>query len=250
VSDPALADLESDTGETAASSVTDEAIADPDAAPDSFASDDAVSFSDDVVSSDALDAVVSNVPAAMQYGDLAALGLTGWTPAGLVRWGLEALHVSTGLPWFHTIVVASILARLAVAPLNVMSTRDSARIAPFQPRLTAIAQELRAASVKRDPHAIRRAQEAQRAVFKAADVNPVRLTLVGLSGFLFQLPLSFGIFFGLKKLCELPLEGLKHSGFALVPDLTVVDPTYMLPLTAAALISFQTKVGLERAFSA
>jgi len=60
-----------------------------------------------------------------------------------------------------------------------------------------------------------------------------------------QLPLSLGMFFGMKRLCELPLEQLKWSGLSYLPDLTVADPTYMLPLAMAALINVQLSVGAK-----
>ena len=40
----------------------------------------------------------------LKYGSLAALGLAGWPPAGLSLWMLEPVDVSTGLPWFRTII--------------------------------------------------------------------------------------------------------------------------------------------------
>jgi YidC/Oxa1 family membrane protein insertase len=131
----------------------------------------------------------------------------------------------------------------------VLSTRDSAKIAPYQPQLTAIANDLRATTVARDMAGMQRARLAQKKVFEAAGVDPVQLSLVGLSTIVLQLPLSFGMFFGIKALCDFPVEHLKNSGFSLIPDLTVADPTYMLPLVSAALISFQTKVSLFLASS-
>lgn len=36
----------------------------------------------------------------LHYGDLKAMGLGSWWPTGIVQNTLEAIHVSTGLPWF------------------------------------------------------------------------------------------------------------------------------------------------------
>ena len=57
-----------------------------------------------------------------------------------------------------------------------------------------------------------------------------------------QLPVTLGMFFGVKKLCDLPLEQLKYGGFAWVPDLTVADPTWALPIIATVLMNVQISV--------
>jgi YidC/Oxa1 family membrane protein insertase len=196
----------------------------------------------DAISSDVLDTATSVIPAAMQYGDLAALGLTGWTPAGLVRWGLEALHVSTGMPWFYTIIVASGLVRICMAPFQIITTRDTAKIAPYKEQIMAIAEKMRAARAAKDPQGMKNAINAQLTLYKRLGVNPVKLSLLSLVSLVVQIPVSLGFFFGIKKLCDLPIEHLKHSGFSLLPDLTIPDPTYILPLLMSALVNLQTKV--------
>jgi YidC/Oxa1 family membrane protein insertase len=196
----------------------------------------------ETISSDVLDTATSVVPAVMQYGDLAALGLTGWTPAGLVRWGLEALHVSTGMPWFYTIIAASLVIRIFLAPFQVITTRDTAKLTPYKEQIAAISQKMQAARAARDPQSMKNAIDAQLALYKHIGVNPVTLALVSMVSLVVQIPISFGLFFGIKKLCEFPIEQLQHSGFSLLPDLTVPDPTYILPCLVSVLISLQTKV--------
>ena len=60
----------------------------------------------------------------LQYGDLTALGLTGRTAAGLSSWMLKLVNVSTGLPWFHTV-----LAWLLLLPLLIKQLCNSAALA-------------------------------------------------------------------------------------------------------------------------
>src|SRR6202040_1249167 len=45
-------------------------------------------FTDSQLSS-AADIITQNAIPSLQYGDLAHLGLIGWSPVGLVRWSLE-----------------------------------------------------------------------------------------------------------------------------------------------------------------
>ena len=57
-----------------------------------------------------------------------------------------------------------------------------------------------------------------------------------------QLPVSLGMFFGVKKLCDLPLEQFKWSGLEWLPDLTATDPTWVLPIVATVFMNIQISV--------
>ena len=57
-----------------------------------------------------------------------------------------------------------------------------------------------------------------------------------------QLPVTLGMFFGVKKLSTLPLEKFHWSGASFLPDLTVTDPFYVLTVAAAVLKNVQLKV--------
>jgi hypothetical protein len=63
----------------------------------------------------ALDTLVALTP--LQYGGLAALGLSGWSSVGLSSWRLELMDVSTGLPWFHVIIAGTLFSRLTTPVL-------------------------------------------------------------------------------------------------------------------------------------
>jgi membrane protein insertase Oxa1/YidC/SpoIIIJ len=66
----------------------------------------------------------------LQYGDLAALGLAGWSPAGLSSWMLEIINVLTGLPWFHTVIAGTLFSRLLLLPFSIKQLRNSSALAP------------------------------------------------------------------------------------------------------------------------
>ncbi|KAI0369293.1 hypothetical protein BV20DRAFT_968152 [Pilatotrama ljubarskyi] len=184
---------------------------------------------------------LSSIPPPMHYGDLAALGIAGWTPAGLCRWGMELLHVSTGLPWFWTIVGATVLSRVILFPFSVKQIRSTAALAPYQDEISAIREEVAAAQKRKDMLALQRAALRQKMIYEKAGVS---VSGMAVAPFI-QLPVTLGMFFGIKKLCDLPVEQLKYSGFEWVPDLTVVDPTYTLPIIATVLMNVQISVSMK-----
>jgi len=181
--------------------------------------------------------MVNNVPTALQYGDLAALGLAGWSPAGIIRWSMELINVTTGMPWFWTIVAGSALWRIVCVPLAVKGLQASTRLQPHQAELVAMQNNVKRAAATKDPMQMQKASLLMKDFYKKHDINP----LGGLVS-LIQLPITLGLFFAVQKLCTLPVEQLKFSGVSFLPDLTATDPTYLMPLVLCALINLQISV--------
>lgn len=183
---------------------------------------------------------LSAVASVMQYGDLASLGLASWTPAGICQWGMEALHVSTGIPWFWTIVSATLLTRVFLFPFTVRSMRSTAALAPHQPEINRLREKMQQAQATKDMLLLQQVALQQRSIYEKAGVSMGSMALLPL----IQLPVTLGMFFGVKKLCDLPVEALKFSGVPWVPDLTLADPTGTLPIAAAVMINLQLTVSM------
>lgn len=151
---------------------------------------------------------------------------------------MELINVSTGMPWFWTIVTATVLSRVVLFPFTVKQMQSTAALAPYQTDIAAIRDEMAAANAKKDMLAMQRAALKQKVIYEKAGVS---LGGMALAPFI-QLPVTLGMFFGMKKMCDLPLEQLKYSGFEWIPDLTVTDPTWTLPIIATVLMNVQISV--------
>lgn len=187
---------------------------------------------------DLADAVVTHLPAALQYGDLAALGLVSWTPAGLIRWSLEIINVTTGLPWFWTLVAGSIFWKAILVPLSVKGLQNSARLLPLQPMILQSQKEMEVIRRSGDRLALQRHALKMRKMYQDAGVSMGATALIPI----IQIPVTLGMFFGVRKLCDLPLLQLTHSGLDILPNLTVPDPYMVLPVLLCAAINFQINV--------
>ena len=185
-----------------------------------------------------------NIPSTLEvpplnYGDLAALGFSHWTPVGIAQWSMELIQVTSGMPWLWTIVTVTILSRFIVVPFNINALRATAKLAPHQPRLMQLKEELqKIGGLSKDPLGVQRISLQQRKIYEEAGVSVMAPLLTPLV----QLPVSLGLFLGIKKLCDFPLEQMKVGGFGWITDLTVADPTYILPLAMAAVINIQLSV--------
>ncbi|KAI0696096.1 60Kd inner membrane protein-domain-containing protein [Cytidiella melzeri] len=187
----------------------------------------------DTITSVPADAVASIPP--LQYGDLAAAGLTGWFPPGLWTSAMEFAHIYAGLPWFWVIVGASVLTRVVLLPFTVMSLRNAVKIAENKAELDAVTSQVKLAFASKNQIEIQRATLAQRALFNRIGVSPAKQ----LGPMFVQLPVTFGFFLAVKRMCELPVVQLQTSGIAFLSDLTVPDPTWILPILSAAVINVQ-----------
>lgn len=178
-------------------------------------------------------AVVAAGP--LQYGDLHALGLTSWWPAGWINWSMEIINTTTGLPWFWTIVAGTVFWRVVLIPFTIEGLRNSARLQPLQPQTAALREEMKAARLSTDAMALQKVALKNKKLYADAGVNMGSMMLMPF----IQLPVNLGIFFGVKSMCNLPVPQLKESGFEWLPDLTVPDPTYIIPATAIAMMNLQ-----------
>jgi YidC/Oxa1 family membrane protein insertase len=206
------------------------------AAAEAIPAEAAVASASPLAQSDALDTLAALTP--LQYGDLAALGLAGWSPAGFSSWMLELINVSTGLPWFHTIIAGTLFSRLLLLPFSIKQLRNSAALAPHQPRLIELKEELDKAYKTGDRLAVQRVALKQHKVYEETGVSMLPMLLMPFV----QLPVTLGMFFGVKRLCALPLEQFHWSGVSFLPDLTVPDPYFALPIAAAVLMNVQLHV--------
>ena len=208
----------------------------PDVASASIPVSESPSMSEVVTSID-IPSTLSVAP--LNYGDLAALGFSHWTPAGIAQWTMELIQVSSGISWFWTIVVATVLARLVVVPLSLGGVRASAKLAPHQPRLMELRDQLqKTGGLGENPIAVQRITLQQKKIYEEAGVS----LLAPIATPLAQVPTSMGMFFGIRSLCNLPLEQLKTGGFGWITDLTIADPTYALPLAMVAMMNVQLSV--------
>ncbi|KAK7055489.1 60Kd inner membrane protein-domain-containing protein, partial [Favolaschia claudopus] len=171
---------------------------------------------------------VNSIPP-LQYGDFQVLGLGGWSPAGIIQSSFEIIHVWSGLPWFHTFIAATLFWRFLIFPFAVIGMRNSARMRPVAPRLTEASKAINDARLMGDTVAMQKASMEASKIRREAGVS-----MLGLVAPLIQLPISIGLFFGVRRMCELPLMQLTQSGFEWLPDLTQPGPYYILPILVAA----------------
>ncbi|CED82383.1 cytochrome oxidase biogenesis protein [Phaffia rhodozyma] len=167
----------------------------------------------------------------LHYGDLKAMGLGSWWPTGWIQSAFEAIQVSTGLPWWATIVSLTFATRLALFPTFIGSIRTAAGMVRIQPEMASLQEAMSRAKSNGDTTSMQSLAIEMRDLFKRHNVNPLN----ALKQPLVTMPVFISMFLALKWMAELPVPQLKLGGIpGWCTDLTVADPTYILPVTSAA----------------
>ncbi|KAG8875599.1 Mitochondrial inner membrane protein oxa1 [Tulasnella sp. 331] len=162
-------------------------------------------------------------------GDLASLGLGGWSPAGIVQTLLEQIHVTTGLPWWASILTLAAVIRIASLPLHIRVVANNSRMAYATKKVKEATEKIKASQAAGDKMALMKASMQMRQAYTDVGASP----LVGLLG-LVQMPIGIAMFFGIKWMCNFPVESMKTGGLAWFTDLTMSDPTYVMPIISTA----------------
>lgn len=173
-----------------------------------------------------------------QLGYLDSIGLAqGYGPTALIERLLELTHVYTGLPWWGTIVVATIAVRSLLFPLYIKASANGAKMAKVKPQLDEIMQKLKHAE---NPQEQVEATLERKKLLKKHDVHMSHQLFP-----MIQLPVAYGFFQALRKMANYPVEGFSEQGYGWVQDLTQVDPYLGLQIISSAVVLGMFKLGGE-----
>ena len=113
------------------------------------------------------------------------------------RWFLTQIHETTGLPWAYSIIVLTVLVRLALVPLFVKQMKSSNQ-------MQAIAPKIKALQVKHKGDR-KKLQEEQMKLYQEHSVNPFGACLP----LVFQMPVFFALYLVLRGFSSHPPGGQK-----------------------------------------
>ncbi|KAL8905842.1 MAG: hypothetical protein Q9171_006508 [Xanthocarpia ochracea] len=174
-------------------------------------------------------------------GFLKELGLDfGWGPTAMVESVLEYIHVYAGTPWWASIVLSLLAIRIAIFKTYVGGADTSARLMAIKPHIDEIRERVNQARSQQDmPEMMRRSQE-MRDIYAATGIKIWKSFLPFVA-----VPLGYGMFRLTRNLAELPVPGLENGGVLWFTDLTLCDPTYLLPIGTGFFTFLVFKLGGE-----
>ncbi len=142
---------------------------------------------------------------------------------GLLVWMHERLDLAYGM----VLVLFGVMIRIVLWPLNQKGMRASIRMQALQPEMQKIQERH-----KEDPQ---RLQREMMSLYKREKVNPFS----GCWPMLLPWPVLLALFFVLSNTIE-----LRGQSFIWLPDLSLKDPLYIIPVLMGASMFAVTKVGM------
>ncbi|HCN89848.1 MAG TPA: membrane protein insertase YidC [Oxalobacteraceae bacterium] len=142
-----------------------------------------------------------------------------------IFWLLEQIHKVLG-NWGWTIIVFTILMKLAFFPLSAASYRSMGKMKQVTPKMTAIRERYKA-----DPQKM---NQAMMELYKTEKINP----LGGCLPILIQMPVFIALYWVLLAVVE--MRNAPWLGW--IQDLASPDPYFILPVLMAVSMFIQTKL--------
>lgn len=173
------------------------------------------------------------------------LGLGGYWPIGIAQSSLEFLHVNLGIPWWATIVTGTICVRLLLAPVFVLSQRNTAKMTNCSPRMVQLQKEISNAKKSDDRLTFARKSQELQMYLKNQDVSPLKNAMLPFV----QLPFFISFFIGLRRMANCPVESMVNGGIFWFTDLTMPDQFYILPIMTSVTMWMTIELGLHSANS-
>jgi len=170
-----------------------------------------------------------------------SLGLSHGWPSGYLQSLMEFFHIDVGLPWWQTIAITTVCLRIFIAPFVVMSQKNMVRMNNHQPSIQKLQVEIEMAKLRNEPDKAHFATQALNNYFMAYSCHPAKaMWPIMVNAFCFS-----SMFFALRGMAYAPVESMKSGGLYWFTDLTIADPTFILPILTCTSIYFQLYLGAD-----
>ncbi|KAM3721847.1 Mitochondrial inner membrane protein OXA1L [Dirofilaria immitis] len=164
-----------------------------------------------------------------------------WSPASWFRLALEYMHFNIDLPWWLTVMCATISLRLLLIFVPIASHRLMTRVQLYKKEIDEFKGKIESAQRSGNFLQTMEAQKEMKDFLKSKDIKLYRQFLfMSLNGAIFMTQ-----FIAVKKLADAAFPGLSTGGLYWFKDLTVPDPYYLLPLISAVTVAAIFKMGAE-----
>ncbi|KAA3457040.1 mitochondrial inner membrane protein OXA1-like [Gossypium australe] len=107
------------------------------------------------------EAVASQAPA---VNEVAVAAADSWLPVAAIQYVIDAVHSSTGLNWWSSIVVTTLLVRGLTLPFLISQLKATAKMTLLRPRLEEIKERMQRTGM--DPQAVAEGQNEMQKLFK------------------------------------------------------------------------------------
>lgn len=170
---------------------------------------------------------------------LTSLGLGGYSPSGFVQYILDTVHTTTGLPWWLSIVATTLCIKVALIPFSLYAREQALKMRPINPQVEILKARQKEFVLARDIDRANEEKAKMLELYKKHGVNPLKAMLPTLA----QAVIMISFFFAIRKMAYAPIPSMMTEGTLWFTDLTLNDPTFLLPIISSALLMVSFEVG-------
>ncbi|KAK6105698.1 60Kd inner membrane family protein [Brugia pahangi] len=164
-----------------------------------------------------------------------------WSPASWFRLALEYVHFNIDLPWWLTVICATISLRLLMIFVPIASHRLMARVQLYKKEIDEFKEKMESAQRNGNFLQTMETQKELKDFLKTKNIKLYRqFIFMSLNGAIFMTQ-----FIAVKKMADVAFPGMSTGGLYWFKDLTVPDPYYLLPLVSAITVAAVFKIGAE-----
>ncbi|XP_019058673.1 PREDICTED: mitochondrial inner membrane protein OXA1-like [Tarenaya hassleriana] len=177
----------------------------------------------DVLTDSALQAVASQT---VVVSEVANAAKDSFFPIAALQHFIGMVHSFTGLDWWLSIVLATLLIRTMMVPLLIDQLKTTTQCALLRPQLEAVQRDMQ--NERMDPTAAADGEKQMKALMKEYGVSSFT-PMKGLFILLIQGPLFVCFFLAIRNMAE-KVPSFQTGGALWFTDLTTPDSLYIFPV--------------------
>ncbi|KAJ4976821.1 hypothetical protein NE237_001927 [Protea cynaroides] len=177
----------------------------------------------DVLTEKGVEVAVSQAPI---VNEVAIAAADSFFPIAALQYLIDGIHSFTGLNWWASIALTTLLIRGATVPLLVNQLKATSKLNLMRPHLEEIKQRMQATGM--EPTAVAEGQKQMQALFKEYGITP----FTPLKGLFIQGPVFVSFFLAISNMVE-KVPSFKEGGAFWFTDLTTPDSLYIFPVLTA-----------------
>ncbi|KAH6801860.1 hypothetical protein C2S51_033306 [Perilla frutescens var. frutescens] len=158
--------------------------------------------------------------------EVAVAAADSFFPVAALQYVIDYVHFFTGLNWWASIVLTTVLIRTLQLPLTIHQIKATSKFTLLRPQLEEIQEEIKSRDMS--PAAVAEGQARMRKLFNESGVTP----FTPMKGLLIVGPVFCCFFLAINNMAE-KVQSFKDGGAFWFTDLTTPDAMYILPVLTA-----------------
>ncbi|KAG6391065.1 hypothetical protein SASPL_148813 [Salvia splendens] len=181
------------------------------------------------------------VEAAPALNEVVIAAADSFAPVAALQYVIDYVHCFTGLNWWASIVVTTLVIRWLQVPFLINTLKSTSKLAILRPELEAVRDEM--SNKAMDPNAAAEGQMKMKALFKKHGVTP----FTPIKGLLINGPIFCAFFFAIRDLAE-NVPSFRDGGISWFTDLSTPDSLYIFPVLTALTFWITVEVSIIISF--